>query len=69
VTKEFNATNPKDSFSMTSYLILKVSERPPLPPPPGTLGERVRFQIVRISKKGAVTVKVKPKVTNTLLTS
>ena len=37
-------------------------------PPPQTLGERVRFQILRISKKGAVMVKVKPKAMNGLLT-
>jgi hypothetical protein len=52
-----------------SYKILiKVLERIPPPPPPGTLGERVRFKIEAISKKGAVTVKVRPKETNMLLT-
>jgi hypothetical protein len=59
---------PEHEYNVTTKLIVKVSERAPLPPPPETLGDRVRFQIVRISKKGAVTVKVKPKVTNTLLT-
>ena len=56
------------NFSSTFTLQLKVMDIPPPPPPPETLGERVRFQIVKISKKGAVTVKVKPKVTNTMLT-
>jgi hypothetical protein len=66
VTKLFKT--PEHEYNVTTKLIVKVSERAPLPPPPETLGDRVRFQIVRISKKGAVTVKVKPKVTNTLLT-
>jgi hypothetical protein len=47
-------------YNLTTNLKVKVSARAPLPPPPETLGERVRFHIVRISKKGTVTVKVKP---------
>ena len=56
------------NFSMNYTLHLTVLDLPPNLPPPGTLGERVRFQIEKISKKGAVTVKVKPKLTNMLLT-
>ena len=56
------------NFNSTFTFKLKVLDLPLPPPPPETLGERVRFQIVKISKKGAVTVKVKPKVTNSMLT-
>jgi hypothetical protein len=66
VTKIFNSTNL--NFELKTTVKLTVLERQPLPPPPGTLGERVRFRIEKISKKGAVTVKVKPKLTNMLLT-
>jgi hypothetical protein len=66
VTKTFST--PEHKYNVTTKLLVRVSERAPLPLPPETLGDRVRFQIVRISKKGAVTVKVKPKVMNTLLT-
>jgi hypothetical protein len=65
VTKKF--VTPNLNFSSSFDLKVKIMERKALPSPPGTLGERVRFQIIKISKKGAVTVKVKPKVTNTLL--
>jgi hypothetical protein len=52
VTSAFESLNL--NFSMSYQLHVKVLSLPPLPPPPETLGERVNFKILRISKNGAV---------------